>query len=120
MVNYFKRRARARDAFCKCARALRQEAARLMKIMSETFHIDLETLDGLFELKFKKSNKQRGQLNDEWNYFLHGAECRFDNLRTGQIVEVIITTFPEFGTLDGFFSMNTCPLRTNYSHQAIR
>lgn len=71
--------------------------------MSETFHINLQTLERIGELKYKKSNKQRGSLNDEWTYFLHGAECRFDNVRTGQIVEVIITTFPEFGALDGYF-----------------
>jgi hypothetical protein len=33
-------------------------------MMSETFHIDLHTLDGLGELKYKKNNKQGGQLNE--------------------------------------------------------
>jgi hypothetical protein len=54
-------------------------------------------------LKYKKSQKQRGALNAEWNYHLHGAECRFTNSAIGQIVEIIIITKPEFGYLDSYF-----------------
>jgi len=74
--------------------------------MADKFSIDLKTLDGLSELKYKKNNKQRGVLNEEWNYFFHGAECKFENIRTGQIVEIIIITRPEFGCLDGYFLFN--------------
>lgn len=74
-----------------------------MQLMSETFHISLETMDGLGDMKYRKSNKQRGKLNEEWNYFFHGSGCRFENAMTGQIVEITITTYPEFGTLNGYF-----------------
>jgi hypothetical protein len=77
-----------------------------MEKMSVIFNINLETLDGLHELKYKKSTKQRGRLNNEWNYYLHGAECQFENIITGQIVEVIIIEKPEFGFLDTYFFYN--------------
>ena len=95
-----------KDEIYECARSFRQDAILLMQLMSDKFSIDLETLDGLHELKFKKSNKQRGKLTDEWNYYLHGAECQFENTRTKQIVEIIIITRPEFGCLDGYFFYN--------------
>lgn len=77
-----------------------------MNLMAGTFSIDLQTLDGLHELKYKKSDKQSGQLNEEWSYHLHGAECRFKSKKTGQIVEIIIVTMPEFGYLDCYFLYN--------------
>ncbi len=90
----------------QCAKTFRQDAFSLMQLMAETFNIDLETLDGLHELKLKKSSKQRGHLNENWNYYLHGAECRFENIKTGQVAEIIVITKPEFGCLDGYFFYN--------------
>lgn len=87
----------------QCAVAFRADAHQLMQDMATTFGIDLRTLDGLHELKYKKSQKQRGALNAEWNYYLHGAECQFTNSVTGQIVEIIIIAKPEFGYLDSYF-----------------
>jgi len=86
-----------------CAKSFRQDAIRLMNLMAETFDINLQTLEGLHDVKFKKSKNQRGKLNGEWDYHLHGAECRFENGVTGQVVEVIIIAHPEFGYLDSYF-----------------
>ena len=47
----------------ECAKAFRQDSNYLMGLMASTFGIDLLTLDGLHDLKFKKSDKQRGKLN---------------------------------------------------------
>jgi len=106
-----------KDEIYECARSFRQDAISLMQLMSDRFSIDLETLDGLHELKFKKSHKQRGELNEEWNYYLHGAECQFENTQTKQIVEIIIITKPEFGCLDGYFFYNY--MITTYKYKAL-
>ncbi|GAB2842815.1 DUF6896 domain-containing protein [Ferruginibacter profundus] len=90
----------------ECAKAFRQDGNNLMSLMANKFGIDLETLDGLQELKHKKSVKQRGKLNDDWNYYLHGAECQFENVKSNQVVEVIVVTKPEFGYLDCYFFYN--------------
>jgi hypothetical protein len=92
-----------KEEIFQCAVAFRADAHRLMQLMATTFGIDLQTLDGLYVLKYRKSQKQRGALNAEWNYHLHGAECQFKNSATGQIVEIVITTKPEFGYLDSYF-----------------
>lgn len=90
----------------ECAKSFREDANRLMNLMANTFSIDLQTLDGLHELKYKKSHKQRGQLNEEWSYHLHGAECRFESKEAGQVVEIIVIAKPEFGYLDCYFFYN--------------
>lgn len=90
----------------ECAKAFRQDANFLMGLMADTFGINLQTLEGLQELKHKKSKKQQGKLNEYWNYYLHGAECQFENVKTKQVVEVIVVTKPEFGYLDGYFFYN--------------
>ncbi len=107
-----------KDEIYQCAKAFRQDALRLMQLMADIFNIDLETLNGLYELKHKKSNKQRGQLNEDWNYYLHGAECCFENSKTGQVVEVIIITKPEFGCLDAYFFYNYMATTERYKKLA--
>lgn len=92
--------------FFECANAFRRDGTQLMQLVSSTFGVDLHTLDGLSELKFKKSHKQRGKLNKDWDYYFHGSECRFENNKTGQVVEIIIITRPEFGYLDTYFFYN--------------
>jgi len=39
----------------------------------------------------------------EWEYYFHGGECQFRNVRTGQIVEVCLGFRDEFGVLDPYF-----------------
>lgn len=90
----------------QCAQHFRQDAFKLMNLLSVTFGINLVTLDGLHALKFKKGAFQRGAIDDAWNYHLHGSECLFENNYTGQEVEVIVVTPPEFGYLDPYFFYN--------------
>lgn len=89
-----------------CARSFGKDATELMQQMAVTFGINLETLEGWEELKHVKSERQRGALDEHWDYFLHGAECRFEHNKTGQVVEAIIITHPEFGCLDAYFLYN--------------
>lgn len=93
-------------AIVECAQAFRYDANRLMKELSEEFNFSLEA-EALFSKEvYGHKYNNKGLLRKEWTYFFHGAECRFDNLNTGQIVELIYITKPEFGFLDGFFFFN--------------
>lgn len=74
--------------------------------MSKTSGFNIRTLEGLAGQIYKKTYKNKGILNDEWTYFFYGAECRFDNVKTGQAVEFIYNQPPEFGYLDGYFFYN--------------
>ena len=89
------------------ANSFRKDGIRIMKILGETYQINPFEGDELFQLKRKsRGNRQRGTVNDEWNFWFHGAECQFENHKTGQIVELVITNKSEFGALDSFFFLN--------------
>ena len=70
-------------------------------------------------MKHKKSEKQRGKLNGDWNYYLHGAECQFENIKTKQVVEVIVVTKPEFGYLDCYFFYNYMATTEKFKNLAL-
>ncbi len=95
-----------KDIIYSCAKSFRRDATRLMEKLSSTFSINLETLDGLHQLKHKKSERQRGSLDSEWNYYFHGQDCRFENIKSGQVVEVMLMGKHEFGFLNSFYFYN--------------
>lgn len=94
-----------KEKIYKCAKSFRDTANKLMLSLSTTYNFDLETFDD-FIYTLRKSHKNKGVLDENWTYFFHGSECRFENIQTGQIVEIIYVNKPEFGYLDGYFFYN--------------
>ncbi|TGE24708.1 hypothetical protein E5K00_05725 [Hymenobacter aquaticus] len=97
-----------KDAVYACAKVFRQQAFQLMNPLLEALAIPPDKRNDWRELMQTKMahirrGQARGQLGAEWTYFLHGFECRFENGKTGQVVEVIINNCPEFGCLDAWF-----------------
>jgi hypothetical protein len=86
-----------------CAKAFREDASTLMLQLSNKFGFSLDDCGAWPIPVFRTSYKNKDLLNTDWTFYLHGSHCRFDNLKTGQIVEVKYTEKPEFGCLDGFF-----------------
>lgn len=92
-----------KDSIYLCAKAFRNDANTLMLQLSQMFCFDINDC-GAFPLSVYKTNYyKKGILDNDWTFYIHGSHCRFDNLKTGQIVEVRYTEKPEFGFLDGFF-----------------
>lgn len=89
-----------------CAKAFREDATSLMKQLAVTFDFDISECGDWPEPVGKTKYNNKGQLNSDWTFYLHGSHCRFDNVITGQAVEVRFTDKPEFGFLDGFFFYN--------------
>jgi hypothetical protein len=83
------------------ARQFRQDATGLMQLLADVTGISLTTLRDLTQLKLAR--RSAGPLRAGWHYRLHGDECWFEHAGTGQVVEVIVVTIPEFGCLDGWF-----------------
>jgi len=82
-----------------------KKAHQLMEMMSVKFNIDLENPKEIYELKTKRSDKQRGRINSEWNYHFHGIGCSFENNKTGQFLDVKINNNLEFGVIDNHYLM---------------
>lgn len=93
-----------KEEIYQAAISFRKDGIRIMKILGKEYQINPFEGRELFDLKRKsRDNKQRGKVNEEWNFWFHGAECQFENQITGQIVELVITNGSEFGALDSYF-----------------
>ena len=93
------------NKFYKCIELFDKTAHLLMNLMAETFDIDLNNSSEIYDLKMNKSDRQRGQINDEWKYHFHGKGCSFTNLITEQFLDVQITNGLEFGELNTYYLM---------------
>ncbi len=89
-----------------CAKAFRNDATALMQMLSEKFDFSINNCGTWPITIYQTSRSNKGILNEEWTFYLHGSHCHFENINTGQSVEVRYTEKPEFGYLDGFFFLN--------------
>lgn len=92
-----------KDSIYLCAKAFRNDANKLMLQLSQKFDFNINNCGAWPTPVYKTNHNNKGILNKEWTFYLHGSHCRFDNLKTGQAVEVLYTEKPEFGFLDSFF-----------------
>lgn len=92
--------------FYLCAKAFRDDANSLMLQLADKFGFDINECGAWPTAVSKTKYSEKGILNLEWTFYLHGSHCRFDNVITGQAVEVLFTEKPEFGYIDGFFFYN--------------
>jgi hypothetical protein len=90
----------------ECAKAFRKNANNLMTQLSKDYNFSLEPEESFAQEVYAHKYNNKGLFRNEWTYYFHGSECRFDNINTGQIVEIIIIAKPEFGFLDGYFFYN--------------
>ncbi|WP_299137029.1 hypothetical protein [uncultured Tenacibaculum sp.] len=91
------------EEFYKCIESFDKTAHQMMNMMSDKFNVDLNNPSEIFELKTKRSVKQRGKINDDWNYHFHGMECSFKNEKTNQFLDVKINNGLEFGVIDNYY-----------------
>jgi hypothetical protein len=95
-----------KESIYLCAKAFRDDANSLMLKLAQKFDFNIDDCGAWPETVYKAKRNCKGTLNTEWTFFIHGSHCCFENLQTGQVVEVLYTEKPEFGFLDGFFFYN--------------
>ncbi len=95
-----------KDSIYLCAKAFRDDANTLMFELAQKFDFNINDCGAWPETVYKTRYNNKGILNLEWTFYIHGSHCRFENLQTGQVVEVLYVEKPEFGFLDGFFFYN--------------
>jgi hypothetical protein len=95
-----------KESIYLCAKAFRQDANTLMHQLAQKFDFNINDCGAWPESVYKTRHNNKGILDVEWTFYIHGSHCRFDNIKTGQVVEIRYTEKPEFGYLDGFFFYN--------------
>jgi hypothetical protein len=95
-----------KEIILECVKAFREDANNLMTQLSKDYNFSLEPEESFSREVYAHKYNNKGVFRNEWTYYFHGSECKFDNIITGQIVEIIIIAKPEFGFLDGYFFYN--------------
>ena len=92
------------DEVYEAAISFRNDAIRLMQLLGKKYDRNVFEVGEIFEIRREsQKNELRGNVDEEWNFWFHGSECQFENHKTGQIVETVITNGTEYGALDSFF-----------------
>jgi hypothetical protein len=93
------------DFFEKCAKDYRNLAKRLINELAQHLEIEINPDSPLDSFNFLKRREHRPKKNiiEDWRYYVHGFHCCFENIKTGQVIEVSLVNGLEFGALDPYF-----------------
>lgn len=103
------------DFFEQCAKDYRQLGEELIYKLVEELNLELNKdfpLDTFNQLI--REDRGNGKIED-WKYYVHGFHCGFDNIETGQYIEVPLVFGLEFGDLDPYFFTNYIKSNPKYN-----
>jgi hypothetical protein len=105
------------ESLVRAAREFRRIASDLANTLAKNLNSPVDSLlDAKIRFPLRKESWS-GTLGGGWEYSFHGMECRFENARTGQVLEVCLNFGDEFGVLDPFFFHEF--LRTTPGYEAL-
>ena len=70
----------------------------LIQELSQKFELNLNDEHPFYRLQSASNDLRRGQLNEDYSYRFHGSHVCFQNLVTGQTVDVFVNEKSEYGT----------------------
>lgn len=99
--------------FEQCAKDYRNLATQLIHALAAYFNENIDPENAMHTFGKYKRGRQSGVM-DLWEYRLHGSDCRFENSKTGQTIEVYLITQLEFGILDPYFFVDFIKTTESY------
>ena len=79
-----------------------KQANQLIKLLADKFELNLKEKHPFGQLITRANNLWKGSINEMWNYQFHGDACRFNNIESGQVVDVKINRNGNYGTIHNF------------------
>lgn len=78
------------------------------KLITETDQPEKAKIQAGYYYEIQDAELLDGQttLSDNWSFFVHGEHCMFENLTSGQILEVSLGSKESIGNLDPYFFYN--------------
>lgn len=89
--------------FVQCAKDYRELGNKLVHLFCKEKKIKLNEQFPCLNFNNLKDRKNQSGKVSHWKYFIHGFHCHFNNLKTGQKIEVPFMFGMEFGDLDPYF-----------------
>lgn len=77
-------------------------AKELIKSLAEKYNLDLNSATPFSKLLLRSNSLWRGNLNEEWTYWFHGAHCDFENINSKQYVHTNIIR-GIYGVIDYYY-----------------
>jgi hypothetical protein len=102
--------------FEQCAKDYRKLATKLIYELASYFNEIIDPENAMHTFGKYKRGRQTGVMG-LWEYRLHGSDCEFKNIKTGQTIEVYLITQLEFGKLDHYFFIQY--IKTTESYQPL-
>jgi hypothetical protein len=91
-----------KEAIYDCAKEFRRDANCMMAQLASDFNFEIKPSISFPKEVYRHYNN-KGTFRGEWSFYFHGSHCRFENLTTGQVLEILFTHSPEFGYINPFF-----------------
>jgi hypothetical protein len=88
------------------------------KLITETDQPEKAEIDAghYYEIQNADLLNRQETLSDNWSFFCHGEHCMFENLITGQILEVSLGSKEDVGNLDPYFFYNFLETTDDFKH----
>ncbi|MFW2172431.1 DUF6896 domain-containing protein [Acinetobacter guillouiae] len=88
------------------------------KLITETDQPEKEKINAGHYYEIQDADFLNGQktLSEDWSFFVHGEHCMFENLITGQILEVSLGNKESIGNLDPYFFYNFLKTTFEFNH----
>lgn len=93
------------DFFEQCAKDYRKLGGELIFTLVHKLGLELNKDFPMQTFNKLKRDKPNGKV-EGWRYYVHGFHCGFENIKTGQNIEVPLVFGLEFGDLDPYFFTN--------------
>ena len=91
------------DFFENCAKDYRKLSTELIHKLADKLEVTINPKIPLLTFKPYMTDRGKCEPIDGWRYHFHGFHCRFENMETGQEIEVPLVFGLEFGDLDPYF-----------------
>lgn len=88
------------------------------KLITETDQPEKAKIQGghYYEIQDAELLNRQTTLSDNWSFFVHGEHCTFENLKTGQLLEVSLGSKDSIENLDPYFFYNFLKTTKNLTH----
>ncbi len=83
--------------------AFEQKANQLIGYLAYKYDLNLEEEHPFGKLITRKNDLWKGSIKENWNYQFHGDACKFENSKSGQLLDVKINRKENYGTISDFY-----------------
>lgn len=80
-----------------------KKANELIKLLADEYDLDLTSKHPFSRLLNRRDNLWKGILKSEWAYQFHGDACKFENVVSGQLLDIKINRNGHYGVISNFY-----------------